>query len=63
VYNKSDSASIVFELRIVEALLLWQSIVVHFDVSLKVVKRFRSRVEDGMPLSSIMYYMWIYSIG
>jgi len=40
VYNKSDSASIVLELRIVQALLLWQSVVVHFDVSLKVVKRF-----------------------
>jgi len=30
----------VLELRIVQALLLWQSVVVHFDVSLKVVKRF-----------------------
>ena len=56
VYNKSDSASIVLELRIVQALLLWQSVVVHFDGPLKVVKRFRSRVEDGMPISSIMYY-------
>jgi len=39
VYDESDSASVVLELRIVQALFLWQSVAVHFDVSLKVVKR------------------------